>query len=278
MPVKKKTIKSVAKPRIKPKAKFTLPDESIEAQATPEPRMTVVTEIVEDNTQNETMKLPETNEIKQPIAEQLNELKTEDVTDSSEISTVATPGLEPTAPSEKTKELVEELFKPEPAMKIMPEISIQSGGGNKRSIFIWAIVLIVIVVVIAAGMIFIVRGGVSKLPSFSFKPQPTPTLAPTATPTPPKKEDLTIDVINGGGTAGAAGKMKAYLTGLGYQVVSTGNTEEYTFTDTEIHVKPDKAAYLELLKSDLNGTYTIGASGADLSASTSADAEIIVGK
>lgn len=277
MPAKKKSAKTPVRSRIKPKAKFSIENEPI---APAQPRMTVVTEVVDENAPaaEENPTPVAVTGIETPVMPQAATPGISEAADDGEgevTTSVATPGYMPTQ-DEKTKEVVEELFKPSMEEKMMPEISVHTNGSSKKTIFIWAIVMIVIIVIIASGMIFLVRG--AKLPSFAVKPQPTPTVAPTATPSPPNRADLTIEVLNGGGTPGAAGKMKKTLTDLGYQVSSTGNTESYSYEKTEIHVKSAKSAFIPLLTADLKDVYTLGTASADLAADATADAQVIVGK
>lgn len=91
------------------------------------------------------------------------------------------------------------------------------------------------------------------------------------------RSKLTIEVQNGSGTAGAAGKMQTELEGLGYIVSKTGNADNYDYAETVIQVKATRKSYLPLLEKDLSGSYTIGSTSATLTSST-ADAIIIVGK
>jgi hypothetical protein len=85
-------------------------------------------------------------------------------------------------------------------------------------------------------------------------------------------------VLNGGGKTGAAGKMKETLTTKGYKVANTGNTEEYTFEKSEVHVKPALSANLTEIVADLKEDYTVGISAADLPADSTYDVQVIVGK
>ena len=119
-----------------------------------------------------------------------------------------------------------------------------------------------------------------KVPALFAKPTPTPTPAPTPSPSPavPSRGDLKVQVLNGGGTPGSAGKVRKFLEDKGYTVKDVGNAEEYTYQKTEIHVRPDKSAYLDLLKADVSKDYTIGTSSADLSPDSPYDAQVIVGK
>jgi hypothetical protein len=72
--------------------------------------------------------------------------------------------------------------------------------------------------------------------------------------------------------------MKTFLEDKGYKVGSTGNTDEYTYTTTEIHGKTAMKDAIANLEADLKDTYTLGTVAADLTASASADVQVIVGK
>ncbi len=176
------------------------------------------------------------------------------------------------------KSMVEELYTTEKQPGVMPEISVHKK--RPASLLVWAIVTI-IVALATGGILFAVAKKTSPMKLFA-RPTPTPTAAPTATPTPaPKTVDKTsfsIQVLNGGGTAGAAGKMKTFLEGKGYKVSATGNTDEYTYTTTEIHGKATMTDAIANLQADLKDTYTLSTVAADLSSSASADVQVIVGK
>jgi hypothetical protein len=183
------------------------------------------------------------------------------------------------AADEKRKELVDELFqnKPQNVSPVMPEISVHTNRSSKP-IMLWAIVLIVACLVVGGSLLFM--NGKKGLPSIVTAPTPTatPTATITATPSAIKRSDITIQVLNGGGIAGAATKMKTFLEGKGYTVGDTGNAESYIYDKTEIAVKSAKKAYLPLLEGDLKGTYSLGTSSAALDDTVSYDARVIVGK
>jgi hypothetical protein len=129
----------------------------------------------------------------------------------------------------------------------------------------------------------------SPTPSGKVTPSPTPKASPTpakGTPTPTPKggsssvldrSDLSVAVQNGSGTAGAATKASDALKKLGYDVVSSGNADNFDYTDVTIQVKGTKKAYLQQLKDDLSDDYTIGSATSDYTG-TDADALIIIGK
>ncbi len=187
--------------------------------------------------------------------------------------------IEPTAESEIRKEKVEELYQESKESSVMPEISVHKSRPI-ASIFVWAIVTI-LVALATGGILFSAAKKTSPMKLFA-RPTPTPTATPTPVPTPTPvaidKTSFEIKVLNGGGTPGAAGKMKTFLEEKGYTVAGTGNTVEYTYTATEIHGKTAMKDAIANLEADLTGTYTLGTVAADLTASASADVEVIVGK
>lgn len=119
----------------------------------------------------------------------------------------------------------------------------------------------------------------------------TPTLNPTKLPTPSPRvvnpidkstgidrSQLSVEVQNGGGVAGAASKGSEALKGFGYRISGIGNADNYDYENIVIRIKSDKSNYLNLLKKDLSVSYSVGSTSADLSASSSADAVVIIGK
>lgn len=128
-------------------------------------------------------------------------------------------------------------------------------------------------------------------PSISPTAEPTekPTTAPSATPTKKAsnpvdsstgldRSTLSVEVQNGSGEVGAAGKAADVLKSFGYNVTSTGNADNYEYQNVTIQVKSIKSNFLSLLKKDLGFSYTVGSTSADLSSSSTADALVIIGK
>lgn len=137
---------------------------------------------------------------------------------------------------------------------------------------------------------------ITETPTPTETPTETPTATPTATPTPtptPTKSAtsnpvdsatgldrsiLDVQVQNGSGVTGAAKTAGDFLSGLGYNVISTGNADTQDFVNVTIQVKSTKSNYLSLLKKDLSSKYTVGTTSSDLSSSSTADALIVIGK
>lgn len=185
---------------------------------------------------------------------------------------------------EKRRVLVDELFqKKDPVdSEVMPEISAHSRS-SKRSIFVWAFVIILTSLV--AGVVIMLASGNNMgitLPAFGPTPTPTPTGTPTPTPTPDvsklDRATISIQVLNGSGTSGAAGKMKTALEESGFTVKDTANAQNYDYEKTEIIVKEDKKDYIPLLEEDLKKLYTLAPSVSTLDEDVPYDVRIIVGK
>lgn len=113
-------------------------------------------------------------------------------------------------------------------------------------------------------------------------PSATPKLSPVVSPidkaTGLSRSSLKVDVQNGSGQVGVASKMAEVLKSFGYTVGQIGNASSYDYLDVSILVKSTKSAYIPLLKKDLETTYTVASTSATLSASSSADAVVIIGK
>ncbi len=107
------------------------------------------------------------------------------------------------------------------------------------------------------------------------------------TPTPTAKvkgavtsaKDLQLEVLNGSGEEGVAGKMRDHLANKGYEFIDVGNAENFDYQGVEIRVKDKYKQYLSTLENDIKDAYTISTnSGTILSDTSSVDATIIVGK
>lgn len=75
----------------------------------------------------------------------------------------------------------------------------------------------------------------SSLPGLA--PQATPTPLPTSTPTPTPefdKSNVSVEVLNGTGTPGQAGSVKAIIEGLGFSDIESGNAESSDNSTTTV--------------------------------------------
>lgn len=115
------------------------------------------------------------------------------------------------------------------------------------------------------------------------KPTPTPEAMETsATPSasPSATLDLTkypVNVLNGSGIAGEAGKAKTSLEKAGFKVSGTGNASSYDFTKTVIKAKADVPEdFLTKLTDELGKTYSMD-KNQTLAASSSDSVQVIIG-
>lgn len=183
-----------------------------------------------------------------------------------------------------------------------PESSYTPPPSRKRSPkkLLYALAGVILVLI----LLNVVRSLGSKAKSSTPSPTPTVSLetstpaatesgtstpAPTATPKPSvnpvdktsglDRSKLSVSVQNGSGEAGVAQKAADVLRNLGYNVVSTGNADNFNYTNVTIKVKPAQKDFLPVLNKDLSSNgYSIGTTSTDLTATSSADALVIVGK
>lgn len=272
MVVKKKTVKSSkTKPSDKTPTIPVAPSESM-------PVVSQVVEVIEEKSGNDTQASGADTSAFSSIAPGLSPAPAKSVESS--------PTMEQAKSLDEVKrQEIDELFvaaQPQTVNQpiILPEISLHQRGPSKT--VLWLIVVALGLAIFVGGGLVVVTQGAIGLPSLGLvKPTPTPIPSPTPTPTPAlnlNRADLAVQILNGGGVPGAAAKLKGFLEAKGYKVSSTGNTEEYTYEQTEVFVKAVKANYLWLLRTDLEGEYTIGTAAATLTETVAVDARVIVGK
>ena len=68
---------------------------------------------------------------------------------------------------------------------------------------------------------------------------PEETTAPTPTTVAVDFSKYKVQILNGGGVAGEAGKAQGYLEAVGFKSFKTGNASTFTYTDTEVSLKKD---------------------------------------
>ncbi len=156
---------------------------------------------------------------------------------------------------------------------------------NVKLIFFVTVITALIVGFIAGG-VYVYISGVSNIKTETDMPTPTPiaeeSMAPVQTaspsPTPTVKLDtLSVNVLNGSGVIGAAGKVKASLEAGGFKVSGTGNAANYNFKDTTIQVKVGTPqAVVDALKKALK-EYVVEV-GDELPASSKFDVVVTAGK
>jgi len=96
----------------------------------------------------------------------------------------------------------------------------------------------------------------------------------------PKKQisrsDFSVKILNGSGIAGAAGKMRDFVSSKGYTIESVGNAENFNHQTTTVQIKNSRKGISSLLTKDLEERYSINI-GSPLSESEQFDILLIVG-
>jgi len=156
-------------------------------------------------------------------------------------------------------------------------------GGKK----IWIVIVLVAVAIVA---FFFLRPSGTTTQESSTIVSPTvvveePTIAEevktTTTPEPTVADKVkvgpSIQVQNGSGTEGVAGKMQTALQDNDYDSVTTGNADNFDYTGAVIKAKDSALATARKIKTQLKD-YTFGDEIAVLSEDSDFDIIIIVGK
>ena len=164
-------------------------------------------------------------------------------------------------------------------------VTVDEQPNRKPRIIAFIVVLLLLLVALGFAANYFLHTKVKKevtgsaLPAITQMPTQAPTDTPGATPSAtPSPAPLVIQVLNGSGVPGAAGKVAATLESSGYTISGTGNAGTFDYTNIVIEVKAGEQAVLTKLKSDLSKDYTIGSTSATLTDKTKVDAVVIVGK
>ncbi|GIW61162.1 MAG: hypothetical protein KatS3mg089_0014 [Patescibacteria group bacterium] len=105
----------------------------------------------------------------------------------------------------------------------------------------------------------------------------TTTPQPTAKALEGVKTSLRIQVLNGSGEKGAAGKGAAVLRSAGYNVVSVDNADSFDYVKTVLQLKKSKNQFKESLLKDLSKSYKVDSTVQTLAEASSFDAIVIIG-
>lgn len=146
--------------------------------------------------------------------------------------------------------------------KMIKEELSASGSAPKKN-FMWPILLIFVVTIAILIGVFVYRQGIFKGEKVNVASlSPTPTIA--ITPEPAKTIDLTqyeIEILNGSGVDGEAGRQRVNLEAEGFTVSSVGNADSSDYTDTIIQAKAEvDKDFVVKLKSVLSNSFTVGES------------------
>lgn len=164
-----------------------------------------------------------------------------------------------------------------PAVEVAPEFE------EEKTNYLWIIVPTALLIGALVGGLITYFSGLSKLEQ-DANPTPVATVAPETEVEPTAEPESEVDrsviklqVLNGSGVSGLAGKAKTYLEGLGYKDVVAGNASVSDLTETTISVKESKKDLLETVKADLSKNYKVAEKTETLAASSKYDFVITLG-
>lgn len=162
---------------------------------------------------------------------------------------------------------------PDPIVGLAMKTDIET---SEKKMFPLPLIIGIIVVFIVGIGFFTVRlrnSGRGKTSTIS----PQVTLTPTPTSAPIVRTDLKIEVQNGSGVAGLAGKGKKVLEDAGYTNVTTANADTYDYEG--VTVKGKTASIASFVVTDIKETYPSASVSSTLLDSVSPiDALVILGK
>lgn len=92
-------------------------------------------------------------------------------------------------------------------------------------------------------------------------------------------KDLVIEVLNGSGEEGVAGKMRDHLSAKGYTNIEVGNADNFDYQGVEVRINDQYKKYLENVEADIKDAYTLSSdSGKIVQGDSDVDVTVIVGK
>lgn len=134
----------------------------------------------------------------------------------------------------------------------------------EKTNYLWIIIPTALLIGALVGGLITYFSGLSRLKEVNTTPTPIASKQPVVEATPSaspsttiKREDIKLQVLNGSGVSGLAGKAKTYLEGLGYKDVQTGNASVSNLVETTIAVKDSKKELLDIVSADLSKNYKV---------------------
>lgn len=160
------------------------------------------------------------------------------------------------------------------------------GGKKVFKIILFALLGLSLVAIIAGGIIYYQKA-TSKNEKREVQTQPTPSQESVTTPSPAtesatpseiKFSNYTVQIQNGSGIPGEAGKVKELLVSAKFKKIDTGNASSYDYKDTEVELKDGvPSAVYDKIENLLKNTYTVVKSSEAVKDASAYDAIIVVG-
>jgi hypothetical protein len=157
-------------------------------------------------------------------------------------------------------------------------------GSKKKKIMLFLLIVLLTVALAAGGVYFYnMMATKQKASQSAAKKQSAAQFKAEATATPTEEPlgnlaDYSVQVLNGSGTPGQAGAVENLLGKAGFTDVTTGNADEYSYTDTEVTLKKGapQALYAAIEKA-LGAKYVVVQKADELDPESDYDVQVIVG-
>lgn len=164
---------------------------------------------------------------------------------------------------------------PPPTPAFGSSVSEGSSSGSKKWIFIFFGVVL-LTVLLTSGGLYYYKNFMNKKPQKTIS-QLTSKPVNTPTPTEALTKTTAVQILNGSGIPGEAGKVAELLKSSGFEKIETGNADAYTYKTTQVAVreKTPKDVYDAIVKA-LEKNYIVTQS-AHLKNSSQFDVVITVG-
>lgn len=158
------------------------------------------------------------------------------------------------------------------------EFGLVDRKSNKGKNILLFIVVFLLVAIVSAIFYFFFTGDL-KFEQKEKEQEIAPTLTPTATPTPIEfdRAQLSVQVLNGSGVSGAAGKMETFLEDVGYENIEIGNADNSDYQNITIQIKEEFEESAKLIIDDLSESYSVDEDYEILDEDSDYDVVIIVG-
>lgn len=114
---------------------------------------------------------------------------------------------------------------------------------NKRSRMLIIIIVVLVLGLLGVGVWYLLSepdtGTDEGVIVTETTPEPTEVQEPTNTPEPVDRSEVSIQILNGTGVAGEAGRLQEELEGLDYEDIEVGNADEQDYESAEVTFDAD---------------------------------------
>jgi flagellar basal body-associated protein FliL len=159
---------------------------------------------------------------------------------------------------------------------------VEKGRGPALKIVLTITAVLAVLGIIAGGVYYYQTGFNKEAETTSDEQEqveaPDVTEAPEPTPEDVDLSEFSVNILNGSGIAGEAGKVDALLTELSFKETDTGNADSYDYTTTIVSLKESVSDEVyNKIKEALTESYMIEKSDETLEEDSAFDVKIIVG-